>query len=92
MRKLSLIIFIIASAWPNAVLPQTAPRIVVLPFQILAQDRGAYLQGEIPNVIKAQLKQDGAVIVETDVTPEVLWRDKTKIEDAVRKIGIKTGA
>ena len=92
MRKLSLIIFILAGILPNTVFPQTAPRVTVLPFQILSQDRGAYLQSEIPKVMKAQLKKDGAVIVDAGVTPEAVWKDQHKIEATARKIGIKTGA
>jgi len=92
LRKLSLIIFILAGLLPNTVFSQTVPRVAILPFQILAQDKGAYLQSEIPKVMGAQLKQDGAVIVDAGVTPEAVLKDKRKMEDTARNIGIKTGA
>ncbi len=91
MRRLSLFI-IIMSLLPNSLFAQTAPRIVVLPFEVLAQDRGAYLQNQIPKFIQDELKQNGAVILDTGVIPHNLWEEKSKIVENVRTIGIRTGA
>jgi outer membrane protein insertion porin family len=86
------LLIIIFCLIPSSVFPQTVPRVIVLPFEILSQARGAYLRTEIPKAIRNQLKQDGAVVLDAGVIPDALWKEKNRIAEGVRKIGIRTGA
>ena len=46
-------------------------RVVVLPFEIHAQDEFSYLKTEVPGLIKKHLTRDGASVIEADITPPV---------------------
>ena len=91
MRR--LILFVIAILW---VVPQTAfaletVRIAVLPFEIHAIKDLAYMKAEIAGIIKKHLKQEGSVIVDLELEPE-LWR-ATMAEgiNGIRNLGVKNG-
>lgn len=66
-------------------------RVAVLPFAIEAGAESAYLAGEIPNVISANLKQNGAIIIEPEALDFSAEYDHANIP-AIKSIGIKCGA
>jgi outer membrane protein insertion porin family len=66
--------------------------VVILPFRIHAQQEMAYLQKEIPLAIKKQLEQEGANVLILDRHPEAPTGPGAQPFDAIRKIGVSTGA
>lgn len=89
MRR--LIMFVSVILW---VVPQTASaletvRIAVLPFEIHAMKDLAYMKAEIAGIIKKHLKQEGSVIVDLELEPE-LWRATMGI-DGIRNLGVQNG-
>lgn len=66
--------------------------VLVLPFEINAQDELSYLKSQIPQVIKSHLKQDGAGILEPDPGMVLSRTEKSGVMDEIRKIGVNGGA
>ena len=66
--------------------------VLILPFEINAQDELSYLKNQIPQIIKGHLKQDGAGILEPDSGMVLSRAEKSGVMDEIRKIGIKIGA
>ncbi|MDO9565338.1 MAG: outer membrane protein assembly factor BamA [Candidatus Desulfaltia sp.] len=94
-RLLSLLIITTIFLLPNAVYSQRSVSIVILPFEIYSQEDLSYLKAEIPDVIKKQLKQDGAdVIVLESISdlPDYPGKKTALDIDAIRNIGLKNGA
>jgi outer membrane protein insertion porin family len=61
-------------------------RVMVLPFQVNAQEELSYLKDQIPRVIKGHLIQDGAGIAEQDPDPAFKPAGTAGDAGAVRKI------
>jgi len=76
---------------PSTVRPLERVRVAVLPFEVHSMKDLAYLKTEIPGIIKRQLKQDGAVIVDLGHKPEFGAKTDAGI-DVIRNIGIRGGA
>jgi outer membrane protein insertion porin family len=66
-------------------------RVLVLPFEIHAQEEFSYLETEVPDLIKKHLTRDGASVVEADITLP-LWKEKAGTMDGIRNFGIEKGA
>lgn len=93
-RLLSLLIITTIFLLPNAAYSQRSVSIVILPFEIYSQEDLSYLKAEIPDVIKKQLKQDGAdVIVLESISdlPDYPGKKTAMDIDAIRNIGVKNG-
>ncbi len=91
-KRLRLLIFLLACFSPAGGFCQTLPHVLVLPFEILAQQERSYLQTQIPEVIKNQLKQDGAIIVDMKIDLAGLRQAGDTDADLLRRAGIRSGA
>ncbi len=94
-RLLSLLIIATTFLLPNAAYSQRSVSIVILPFEIYSQEDLSYLKTEIPDVIKKQLKQDGANVIALESIfglPEYLGEETAAGIDAIRNLGVESGA
>jgi len=69
--------------------------VAVLPFQINSLDDISYLKTEIPEVIKKQLKEDGATVLDIETVadrPDLSEKETIESADEIRNLGIKNGA
>ena len=69
--------------------------VAVLPFQINSLDDISYLKTEIPEVIKKQLKEDGATVLDIETVadrPDLSEKEKIESAEEIRNLGIKNGA
>ena len=85
-------LILVMGCFPTSVFSQSAVQVIVLPFEIYAKEDLSYLQKEIPELIKRQLKQDGAVMVEPPIAEDVLWRQKIKDTEDIRSLGMRYGS
>ncbi|MFC1798932.1 outer membrane protein assembly factor BamA [Thermodesulfobacteriota bacterium] len=93
MLKRIVLFFVMGLCFlPVPVFSQQGPQVLILPFEILAQKKGDYLQTEIPKVIRNQLKLEGAVIVGEGSDANALLKQKDIPVGNIRKLGIKAGA
>ena len=94
IKQFALIITAIICFSANNVYSAEAVRVAVFPFTIEAGENFLYLTSEIPKVISDHLKQDGVIIVEPDVKPEIDYsgKDVSTVIDKIKNIGIKCGA
>ena len=94
IKQFALIITAIICFSANNVYSAEAVRVAVFPFTIEAGENFLYLTSEIPKVISDHLKQDGVIIVEPAVKPEIDYsgKDVSTVIDKIKNIGIKCGA
>jgi len=85
---LLLSIFLIAEA-ANA---QQPVRVIILPFEVYAQEDLSYLKQQIPQFIKTQLEQEGARVLILDNQTIASRQLRTDSVAAIRQIGVETGA
>ncbi len=81
-------IFLIAGV-ANA---QQTVRVIILPFEVYAQEDLSYLKQQIPQVIKTQLEQEGARVLILDNQTIASRQLRTDSVSAMRQIGVETGA
>jgi len=76
----------------DAAYGQEPVRVLILPFEVFAQEDLSYLQQQIPIVIKTQLEQEGAKLIILD--QETLKSREMRIDSvaAIRQVGIQTGS
>ena len=91
LRRYSLLLVLMACLLPQSAFSLSAPRVTVLPFDILSRSQHGYLKTEIPKVIAGKLREEGADIITIKKDADT-WSGKDAGTEAVRKIGIKTGA
>jgi outer membrane protein insertion porin family len=89
---LSLLIVAILCIFPNRASSSETVRVVVLPFEIHALKDLSYMKDEISGVIKRQLEQDGAVLIDPGVISEDTQEKMAKGIDGIRSFGIESGA
>ena len=94
-RVLSLLIIATIFLLPDAAYSQRSVSIVILPFEIYSQEDLSYLKTEIPDVIKKQLKEDGADVIALESIFALaghLDEETAAGIDAIRNLGVKNGA
>ncbi len=77
---------------PNLTYSADPVRVVILPFDIHAREDMAYLKTEIPKLIKNELKQEGATLLEPPIASNPDWRRQIKGNAELRNLGMQTGA
>ncbi|MBN1931215.1 MAG: outer membrane protein assembly factor BamA [Desulfobacterales bacterium] len=90
--RLTQLLIAIIFCFPTTVYSLEVVRVAVLPFEILSSQDFQYLQTEIPNVIKEQLKQQGAIIVDSESVAAFSRETEIKSADTIRNLGIKITA
>jgi len=66
--------------------------VVVLPFEIHAVKDLSYMQTEISDMIKRDLKQDGAIILEQEIISDLSWEKVAETVEGIRNFGVKSDA
>jgi outer membrane protein insertion porin family len=66
--------------------------VVIMPFEIHAQDDLSYLQKQIPQAIKPQLEQEGANVLILDTMSISSWKKLAENTVEIRNLGAQTGA
>jgi outer membrane protein insertion porin family len=86
------ILFIFTGLLIEVASAQQSVRVVILPFEIYAQQDLSYLQKEIPKVIKTQLEQEGANVLVLDQTSLESRNIRIDRMEDIRQTGLDFGA
>ncbi|RZB29914.1 MAG: outer membrane protein insertion porin family [Desulfobacteraceae bacterium Eth-SRB1] len=95
LKHLSILIIAIICYLPNNAYSQESVRIVVLPFEIYSHEDISYLEDEISAVIGKHLKEDGAIVLDSEpipVLPDSTGKVRAVSINEIRTLGIKNGA
>ncbi len=92
LRRLCLIIIAILYFFPNTAHSLETVQVLVLPFEIHAVKDLSYMQTEISDMIKKDLKQEGAVILVPEMIPDFTGERHTETIEGIRNVGVKSGA
>jgi outer membrane protein insertion porin family len=76
----------------DAAFGQEPVRVIVLPFEIHAREDISYLQMEIPKLLKRELTEEGAVVLDPAAASNPNWREQITVPAGLRELGIDTGA
>ena len=66
--------------------------VVILPFEIFAQQDLSYLQSDLPAALKVSLEQDGARVLVLDSASEPEWRQRIASLEEMQNLSQQTGA
>ena len=92
LRHLWLIIIAMLCFLPNTAHSLEAVRVLVLPFEMRSVKDFSYMQTEISDRIKKDLKQEGIVILEPEIIPDFAGEKHTETIEGIRNVGVKSGA
>jgi len=92
LRRLCLISIAMLCFLPNTAHSSEAVRVLVLPFEIRAVKDFSYMQTEISDIIKKDLKQEGVVTLEPEIIPDFAGEKPTETIEGIRNVGVKSGA
>jgi len=92
LRQLCLIIIAILCFLPNTAHSLETVRVAVLPFEVHAVKDFSYMQSEILDRIKKDLKQEGVIILEPGIIPDFAEEKGTVTIEGIRNFGVKSGA
>jgi outer membrane protein insertion porin family len=92
LRRLCLIIIAILCFFPITVHSSETLGVLVLPFEIHSVKDFSYMQTQISDMIKKDLKQEGVVILEPGITPDFAGEKHTETIEEIRNFGVKNGA
>ena len=91
-RHTYLLLFAIICCFSKVAYALETVRVIVLPFEIHAQEELSYLQSEISEAIKKHLKQEDAIILEPEIAKDSQWNKRVKTREEIRNLGIQAGA
>ena len=92
MLKIFLFILIAWTGYPQRAYGLETVRVAVLPFQINAQEGREYLMERLPEVIRSFLAQEGAGVVDLNLSEGVSWTEATRQAGGIRAFGVDQGA
>jgi outer membrane protein insertion porin family len=92
IKRFSLIVFFLIGISPLPGQAQPGVSVVILPFEIHAQEDLSYLQAEIPQQIKKQLEQEGANVLVLDQLSVPVTKLGAQSPAEIRELGAQTGA
>ncbi len=92
LRRLCSMIIVMLCFLPNTARSLEAVRVLVLPFDILSVEDLSYMQTEISDRIKKDLKQEGAVILEPEIIPDFAGEKAVETIEGIRNVGVTSGA
>lgn len=92
LRRLCSMIIVMLCFLPNTAHSLEAVRVLVLPFDILSVEDLSYMQTEISDRIKKDLKQEGAVILEPEIIPDFAGEKAVETIEGIRNVGVTSGA
>ncbi len=91
LKRLCLIIIGILCGFPVMGFGAERVQVMVLPFEIHAQQNLEYLKDQVPQLIQRHLERDGATIVKPDIAPATALGKEPAIE-AIRLLGSQKSA
>ena len=91
IKRACPILLILFSLIADVAYGQQPVRVVILPFEVYAQEDLSYLKEQIPEVIKTQLEQEGAKILILNQETLDSRGLRTDSPAAIRQIGVDTG-
>jgi len=92
-HRINLVVMVLVLVlMPNAAFSAEPVQVVILPFEIHAREDMAYLKTEIPKLIKKELKQEGAKLLDPPIASDPQWRQQIKGAAGLRDLGMQTGA
>lgn len=92
INRAYVILLVLIYLLAEAAYAQQPPRIVIMPFEIHAQEDLSYLQKQIPQAIKTQLEQEGAKVLILDTMSVSSWKELAESANEIRKLAVQTGA
>jgi outer membrane protein insertion porin family len=87
-----LILFVFICFLAEIGYAQQPASVVIIPFEIHAQDDLSYLQKQIPQAIKTQLEQEGANVLILETMSISSWKKLAESTAEIRNLGAQTGA
>jgi outer membrane protein insertion porin family len=87
-----LILFVFICLLADIAYAQQTTSVVIMPFEIHAQDDLSYLQRQIPQAIKTQLEQEGANVLILDTMSISSWKILAESTAEIRRLSAQTGA
>jgi outer membrane protein insertion porin family len=90
--RLRPILFVFICLFAEIAYAQQPISVVIMPFEIHAQDDLSYLQEQIPQAIKTQLEQEGANVLILDTMSISSWKKIAESITEIRNLGAQTGA
>lgn len=90
--RLCIIMIALLLFLPGPVFAQQVVRVIILPFEIHAQEELSYLQAEIPKALKRNLEAEGAKVMVLDAESAKDWKQKSKSIEEAKNIGIQFGS
>ena len=87
-----LILFVFICLLAEITYAQQPTSVVIMPFEIHAQDDLSYLQKQIPQAIKTQLEQEGANVLILDTMSISSWKILAESTAEIRNLSAQTGA
>ena len=91
IKRACPILFLLIVVIADVAHGQQPVRVVILPFEVYAQEDLSYLKQQIPEVIKTQLEQEGARILILDQETLASRGLRADSPAAIRQIGVETG-
>ena len=91
IKRACPILFLLIIVIADVAHGQQPVRVVILPFEVYAQEDLSYLKQQIPEVIKTQLEQEGARILILDQETLASRGLRADSPAAIRQIGVETG-
>ena len=90
--RFCIILFALLLILPIPASAQQVVRVIILPFEIHAQEELSYLQAEIPKALKRNLEAEGAKVMVLDAESAKDWKQKSKSIAEAKNIGIQFGS
>ncbi len=91
IKRWWLVCILLVGMIPVGAYSQPDKKVAILPFQINSLEDLSYLATEIPKLIKTDLQQEGALIVEPDRADLKGWTGTQLEARNARRIGLKAG-
>ncbi len=85
------ILLIVGAAAGSAVSLETV-QVVVLPFDIHVMEDREYLEEKLPEVLRSLLEQEGASVLDPEISDGKPWTEVTRSAGGIRKFGMDRGA
>ena len=92
MKILCLILAAVLGLFLIPANSQQQVNVVILPFEIFAQEDFSYLQSDLPGALKTSLEQAGARVLVLDAASEPQWRQRISNLEEIKRLSQQTGA
>ena len=90
--RLSPVLLVFLALFPSFASAQQVGRVIILPFEIHAQEALSYLQAEVPKALQRQLETEGAKVMVLDAESAKDWNQLSQSSAEARKIGMQFGS